>query len=149
MCLKFRHVQKVRSHFLQKYCCNYLCDFYISHEVYSKHKYICTLRTEKGFFVDHNVNLYDTRPHKGEVTNGAVKRLISSVNHSVHINRMYFKFQSRLSNIGCRSNFSLQCVTFFLKCFPKIFKASALWADAFYKSKCPSVCPCVRLFVHF
>ena len=32
-----------------------------------------------------------------------------------------------------------------------IFKASALWADAFYKSKCPSVrvsvCPCVRLCV--
>ena len=27
------------------------------------------------------------------------------------------------------------------------FKASALWADAFYKSKCPSVCPCVCLFV--
>ena len=24
-----------------------------------------------------------------------------------------------------------------------IFKASALWADAFYKSKCPSVCPSV------
>ena len=28
-----------------------------------------------------------------------------------------------------------------------IFKASALWADAFYKSKCPSVCLCVRLSV--
>ena len=33
----------------------------------------------------------------------------------------------------------------------QIFKASALWADAFYKSKCrmpvrPSVCPSVRLF---
>ena len=27
-----------------------------------------------------------------------------------------------------------------------IFKASALWADAFYKSKCPSVCLPVRLF---
>ena len=26
-----------------------------------------------------------------------------------------------------------------------IFKASALWADAFYKSKCPSVCVFVRL----
>ena len=25
----------------------------------------------------------------------------------------------------------------------QIFKASALWADAFYKSKCPSVCPSV------
>ena len=24
-----------------------------------------------------------------------------------------------------------------------LFKASALWADAFYKSKRPSVCPCV------
>ena len=27
-----------------------------------------------------------------------------------------------------------------------IFKASALWADAFYKLKCPSVCVCVCLF---
>ena len=27
-----------------------------------------------------------------------------------------------------------------------IFKASALWADAFYKSKCPSVRLSVRLF---
>ena len=27
------------------------------------------------------------------------------------------------------------------------FKASALWADAFYKSKCPSVCPSVCPFV--
>ena len=45
----------------------------------------------KGFFLDHHVTLLDTRRHKGEVTNGAVKRLISIVNHSVHINRMYFK----------------------------------------------------------
>ena len=28
-----------------------------------------------------------------------------------------------------------------------IFKASALWADAFYKSKCPSVCVSVCLSV--
>ena len=28
----------------------------------------------------------------------------------------------------------------------KFFKVSALWADAFYKSKCPSVCLSVRLF---
>ena len=27
------------------------------------------------------------------------------------------------------------------------FKASAIWADAFYKSKCPSACPSVRLSV--
>ena len=32
-------------------------------------------------------------------------------------------------------------------CHMSLFKASALWADAFYKSKCPSVCPCVRLSV--
>ena len=30
-----------------------------------------------------------------------------------------------------------------------IFKASALWADAFYKSKCPYVCLFVCLSVHF
>ena len=29
----------------------------------------------------------------------------------------------------------------------QFFKASALWADAFYKSKCPSYCLSVRLFV--
>ena len=34
-------------------------------------------------------------------------------------------------------------LNFGLKC---IFKASALWADAFYKSKCPSVRVSVRLF---
>ena len=28
-----------------------------------------------------------------------------------------------------------------------LFKALALWANAFYKSKCPSVCPSVRLSV--
>ena len=28
-----------------------------------------------------------------------------------------------------------------------LFKASALWADAFYKSKCPSVCVSVCLSV--
>ena len=28
-----------------------------------------------------------------------------------------------------------------------LFKALALWADAFYKSKCPSVCLCVCLSV--
>ena len=30
-----------------------------------------------------------------------------------------------------------------------IFKASALWADAFYKSKCPYVCLFVCVCVHF
>ena len=28
-----------------------------------------------------------------------------------------------------------------------IFKALAFWADAFYKSICPSICPCVRVSV--
>ena len=30
-----------------------------------------------------------------------------------------------------------------------IFKASALWADAFYKSISPSLCPSLCLSVHF
>ena len=30
-----------------------------------------------------------------------------------------------------------------------VFKALALWADAFYKSKCPYVCVCVCVCVHF
>ena len=40
----------------------------------------------------------------------------------------------------------MQAITiqFFLS---HIFKASALWADAFYKSKCPSVCLCECLSV--
>ena len=29
----------------------------------------------------------------------------------------------------------------------RLFKVSALWTDAFYKSKCPSACLCVRLSV--
>ena len=37
-----------------------------------------------------------------------------------------------------QSNTMKQRVAFFL-----IFKASALWANAFYKLKCPSVCPSV------
>ena len=44
----------------------------------------------------------------------------------------------RKQNFKKRSNF------FFLKIF---FKASALWADAFYKLKCPSVCVFVHLCV--
>ena len=59
--LKFRHVQKVRSHLLQKYCCNYVCDFYMSHEVYSIRKYIYTLRTKKFFFVWILMWLFRTR----------------------------------------------------------------------------------------
>ena len=39
----------------------------------------------------------------------------------------------------------------FTQSYDSVFKASALWADAFYKSKCPSVCPsvclCVRLSI--
>ena len=31
--------------------------------------------------------------------------------------------------------------------YKKVFKASALWADALYKSICPSVCTSVRLCV--
>ena len=36
-----------------------------------------------------------------------------------------------------------------LLAFMMLFKASALWADAFYKSKRPCVCPSVCLSVHF
>ena len=36
---------------------------------------------------------------------------------------------------------TLQYIMFF-----DVFKESALWANAFYKSKCPCVSPCVRLF---
>ena len=46
----------------------------------------------------------------------------------------------------------VSCVTCQVSCVI-IFKASALWADAFYKSKCPYVCLCVCvsvcLSVHF
>ena len=54
-------------------------------------------------------------------------------------------------------NWEIKCLTFCNQSYVsinttfKLFKASALWADAFYKSKCPSVClsvcPCVRLCV--
>ena len=42
--------------------------------------------------------------------------------------------------------------SFFLKVVlwtHRLFKASALWADAFYKSKCPSVRVSVCVSVHF
>ena len=49
------------------------------------------------------------------------------------------------------ANLNCICTNNLRKCSSKlngiIFKASALWADAFYKLKCPSVCPCVRVFV--
>ena len=38
-------------------------------------------------------------------------------------------------------------VTIVFFCFFCFFKALALWADAFYKSKCPSVCVSVRVLV--
>ena len=45
---------------------------------------------------------------------------------------------------------SLALLVWDWECLELIFKASALWADAFYKSKCPSVCvfvcPSVCLF---
>ena len=96
-----------------------------------------------------------------------VKRLISSVNHYVHFNRMYFNFQSRLCNIGCRSNFLLPCVTFFLwfqKLFflyikytyckndsERVYFLSVLTllfrrhTDNWKKFKCSSLIPCVNI----
>ena len=50
----------------------------------------------------------------------------------------------------CLMSLSLFCFLMSLShvtvmcCCHKIFKALALWADAFYKLKCSSVCPCVR-----
>ena len=41
----------------------------------------------------------------------------------------------------------LKCQTCLDGCILNVFKESALWADAFYKSKYPSVCGFVRVFV--
>ena len=48
---------------------------------------------------------------------------------------------------GCILVLSQEILGFFAARGCMIFKASALWADAFYKSKCSSVCPSVRVFV--
>ena len=57
---------------------------------------------------------------------------------------------SVLLSAWSRDALSPVCGIFFLKLFSDIFKASALWANAFYKLKCPSfcgwVCLSVRLF---
>ena len=52
------------------------------------------------------------------------------------------KFESAL-----KAYFCLQKCSYLHKL--SIFKASALWADAFYKSICPYVCVSVCVFVHF
>ena len=45
-------------------------------------------------------------------------------------------------------NFYTVQLIYFGYCYSfNIFKASALWANSFYKSKCPSVCPSVCLSV--
>ena len=41
------------------------------------------------------------------------------------------------------SELGLNIIQFNSNLYVGVFKASALWADAFYKSKCPSVCPSV------
>ena len=48
---------------------------------------------------------------------------------------------------GQDSFFGLTCYSYLHSTCKNIFKALALWADAFYKSKCPSVCVFVRLSV--
>ena len=58
----------------------------------------------------------------------------------------WYPFKKKLQTV----NFpNLKCLgTKFIKLNIYIFKALALWADAFYNSKCPSVCVFVCLFVH-
>ena len=54
---------------------------------------------------------------------------------------IFFRFFSCQKKTLTRSNQILKIQR------KSIFKASALWADAFYKLICPSVCLCVRLCV--
>ena len=54
---------------------------------------------------------------------------------------------SKLRKLGIGAQLSKFKGPFRIGIVLQIFKASALWADAFYKSKCPSVCPCVCLSV--
>ena len=60
------------------------------------------------------------------------------------VNIVLWKEQQQATKNLWGTFFTLQFIRF------RIFKASALWADAFYKSKCPSVfvsvCPSVCLF---
>ena len=61
---------------------------------------------------------------------------------------MYSSYLSYDYNHGRTSTFLLSCILLFYGNIFRvvIFKASALWADAFYKLKCPSVRVSVRLF---
>ena len=74
----------------------------------------------------------------------------------MHYGEKYIKYRMRHYNeeflweiFKELANFfiELQCPFICLSPFHVIFKASALWADAFYKSIFPSVCPSVRLSV--
>ena len=59
--------------------------------------------------------------------------------------------EKNLRTVGFFSNGLDPPPLVFLERFKELFKASALWADSFYKSKCPSVrlyvCLCVCLCV--
>ena len=72
---------------------------------------------------------------------------VCSVKHSVWTNCVVCTVKCAL----CSVHFYLFNCCYFSVCIctsvcTGIFKASALWADGFYKSKCPLVCPCVCLF---
>ena len=61
-----------------------------------------------------------------------------------------FEWHSILSNIPFSATFHFEwhfILSDILSWVTFLFKASALWADAFYKSKCSSVCLSVCLFV--
>ena len=79
--------------------------------------------------------------------------------HTVFCHKVYlflefslsFSKSSRKWREYCFEVFFCELVVIY-KCISMIlsdFKASALWADAFYKSKCPSVCLSVCPSVHF
>ena len=74
------------------------------------------------------------------------------ININVHITQYYvilsWYFSSSFPAFG-RGLACWECVYKVRVQKEYIFKASALWADAFYKSKCPYICGSVCVFVHF
>ena len=68
---------------------------------------------------------------KESILDGLSLVLVDSTKANLHQN---------LTNMGWVSSILL---------YYKNFKASALWADAFYKLICPYVCVCVCVSVHF
>ena len=97
-----------------------------------------------------------TKCIRGEfVENFAVNELLDGLiffySWVIFFNFYLFHFQILVVHLEIATNVKFPiivciCTATIIVGITNIFKASALWADAFYKLKCPYVCLCVCLF---